>query len=274
MKTVAIVSLKGGVGKTTMAANLAAALAHHVPGGVLVVDFDLRNQLGVHFGLNCDVGLAQRSLRGTSWTRSAHEVGEGVTCLPFGALSYPEVRDFEALLARRPDLLRDGLSDPAFMRFSLTVIDAAPWPTELLERVLPLADLDLIVLLADPASFATLPSLRALLQRHPRADAHVLLNGVDGTRIARDVRVVLSAQPSLSVLPFVVHRDQAVPEALARQRPLVETAQSSQAAADFRCAAEWVIDALAAQPQKSEAPPAHGERRDGLDASLATRASQ
>lgn len=274
MKKVAIVSLKGGVGKTTTAANLGAALAPHVPGGVLLVDFDPRNQLGIHFGLGGDVGLAQRSLRGASWARSAQEVSDGITCLPFGEASHSEVRDFEALLARHPDLLRNGLSDPAFMQFPLAVIDAAPWPSELLERVLPIADLEVIVLLADPASFATLPSLRALLQRHPRAEAHVLLNCVDGTRLARDVRTVLSAQPSVSVLPFVIHRDQAVPEALARQRPLLETAQSSQAAADFRCAAEWVMDALVAQPRGTEAAPAHEERRDGLDTPLATGASQ
>jgi hypothetical protein len=78
----------------------------------------------------------------------------------------------------------------------------------------------------------------------------------------------------VSLLPFVIHRDQAVPEALARQRPLVETAQSSQAAADFRCAAEWVMDTLAAQPREKEAPPAAAEHREGLEAPVATGASQ
>jgi cellulose synthase operon protein YhjQ len=265
MKTVAVLSPKGGVGKTTTAANLAAALVQRAP-GVLLVDFDPRNQLGIHFGLDEDVGLAQRSLRGASWARSAHDVGDGLTCLPFGTLGHAGVSDFEALLREYPGLLRDGLADAAFARFPLAVIDTAPWPSPLLERVLAFADLSVIVLLADPASFATLPSLASLLRRHPRIEAHVLVNGVDGTRLARDVRAVIAAQTALSVLPFVIHRDQAVPEALAQQRTAVETARSSQAAADFLCAADWVIDALAARPADEEAPPTTATPREALGA--------
>jgi cellulose synthase operon protein YhjQ len=275
MKTVAIVSLKGGVGKTTTAANLGAALARKVPGGVLLVDCDPRNQLGIHFGLGGDVaGLAQMSLRRATWARATHEVGDGITCLPFGTPSHAEVRDFETLVARQPELMREGLDDPALEHLPLAVIDAAPWPSQLLETVLRLADLVVIVLLADPASFATLPSLHELLHQHPRADAHVLINGVDGTRLARDVRAVISAQPPVPVLPFAVHRDQAVPEALARQRPVVENAPSSQAAADFRCAAEWVMDALAAEARRSEASTAHSEGSEASDVPLASGASE
>ncbi len=275
MKTVAIVSLKGGVGKTTTAANLGAALAQQAPGDVLLVDSDPRNQLGIHFGLGCDApGLAQRSIRGAGWARAARQVSDGVSCLPFGALSPSELRELEALLVRHPELLREGLADPALKQFSLAVIDSAPWPSQLLERVLPLADLVLVVLLADAASFATLPSLRGLLQQHPRAAAHVLVNGVDGTRLARDVRAVLGSLPQVSLLPFVLHRDQALPEALASERPVLETAPSSQAAEDFRCAAEWVVEALAARPRESEQPPVDGQRANDQAPPLATGASQ
>jgi cellulose synthase operon protein YhjQ len=275
MKMVAIVSLKGGVGKTTTAANLGAALSQHAPGGVLLVDCDPRNQLGIHFGLGCGApGLTQRSLRGGSWARAAHQVWDGVTCLPFGAPSAAERGDFESLLAGRAELLREGLADPALERFGFAVIDAAPWPSQLLESLLPLADLVLIVLSADPASFATLPSLQALLQQHCRAAAHVLINCVDGTRLARDVRAVIAAQPEVSVLPFVVHRDQAVPEALASERPVLEHAPMSQAAEDFRCLADWVVDALATQPGKGEGAPARSERADDEAAPLVTGANQ
>jgi len=62
------------------------------------------------------------------------------------------------------------------------------------------------------------------------------------------------------VLPFVIHRDQAVPEALARQRPVLETAPSSQSALDLRRAAEWVMETLGADRPHVAAPV---ERDDG-----------
>jgi cellulose synthase operon protein YhjQ len=255
MKTVAIVSLKGGVGKTTTAANLGAALSSHLPDPVILVDCDPRNQLGMHFGLEPDAwGLAQASLRDTSWGRAARDVGGGIVCLPFGSRVPGVVREFEALASRRADLLRDGLADPALRELPLAVIDAAPWPSPLLDKVLPFADLVVVVLQPDPASFATLPSLHALLRQHPKVKAHILLNCVDGSRLGRDVRAVFPVEAGLDVLPFGIHRDQAVPEALARQRPVIETAPSSQGAEDFRCAAEWVMDVMVAQPAEHVRP--------------------
>jgi cellulose synthase operon protein YhjQ len=264
MKTVAIVSLKGGVGRTTVAANLGAALSPHQ--SVLLVDLDRRNQLGCHFGLAREAaGLAQVLTRAGGWARARWEVSDRLACVPFGPATPP--LDLEAQLARRPQLLDDGFADPALSDHALVLLDTG---VGLLDQALPRCDLLLAVLRADAASFATLPSLEALLAQHSGVAAHVLLNGVDGSRLARDVRTVMSARLPGLVLPFVIHADQAVPEALALQRPVLESAPSSLAADDFRRAAEWLRDALqAAQPAQPRAlspspvgaPPATGTSR-------------
>jgi cellulose synthase operon protein YhjQ len=258
MKTVAIVSLKGGVGKTTTAANLGAALARREHGDVLLVDLDPRNQLGIHLGLTPDVaGLAQASLRGVSWARAVQRSLDGVACLPFGAGG--DGGDFDALLARRPTLLGEALADLALQTNRLAVLDTAPWPSPLLDQALVVADLVIVALLADAASFATLPALQTLVRRQRArrpggANTWLLLNGVDGTRLGRDVRAVLTAQHALPALPFIIHRDTAVPEALAQQRPILAISPSSQAADDFERGAEWILDQLQAGDEQRARP--------------------
>jgi cellulose biosynthesis protein BcsQ len=117
-----------------------------------------------------------------------------------------------------------------------------------LQEALRAADLVIAVLLADAASFASLPALVAQLEAQRRAGArfaaHLLLNGVDGVALSRDVRTLMEAQAEISVLPLVIHRDEAVREALGAQRPVVEHAPSGQAAADLRQLAQWISDEL------------------------------
>lgn len=266
MKTIAVVSLKGGVGKTTTAANLGAALARRERGGVLLVDLDPRNQLGIHVGLAGDgAGLAEASLRGVSWERVLCRSLDDVSCLPFGAHRDGLGGELDALLARRPNLVGDGLAELSLQAHRLAVLDTPPWPSPLFDQALALADLVLVVLLADAASFATMPALQSLLRgrRARRDDARtfVLLNCVDASRLGRDVRALVAGLPELPLLPLVIHRDAAVPEALALERPVMAASPSSQAADDFERLAEWLLDALGTE---SEARPPSASRRDPI----------
>ena len=265
MKTIAIASLKGGVGKTTTAANLGAALAKRERGGVLLVDLDPRNQLSSHVGLAGDcAGLAEASLRGVSWERVLQRSLDCVSCLPFGVHRDGLVGELDALLARSSNLLGDGLADVSLAAHAVAVIDTAPWPSPLLDQALALADLVIVVLQADAASFATLPALQSLLRHRKRRrggdpGAQVLLNCIDGTRLGRDVRALISAQPELPLLQVAIHRDTAVPEALALQRPILSASPSSQAADDFERLAAWVLDELAADEGKRPSLPSRAD---------------
>lgn len=254
MHTVALFSLKGGVGTTTLTANLGAALAQTQAHGLIAVDLSPRNQLGIHFGLNGrEPGLGHALLRGVGWSRALRQGIDRIGCLPFGELSDEEFGAFEQNLEKNSSLLREGLADLPLEPNGIALFDVAAAPAVLARQALALANLVIVVLLPDAASFATLPVLLELLKRHRSfvqdgdPAAHILLNGVDGTRLTRDVRALLSitpGSPALLHLPVVIHRDEAVREALAAGRTLVETASSSQAAADFKAAAAWLVEEL------------------------------
>ena len=69
MKTIAIVSAKGGVGKTTIAATLGLALSR-AGHPALLVDLDPQNALRFHLGVEsqaAEAGLARASLADIPW---------------------------------------------------------------------------------------------------------------------------------------------------------------------------------------------------------------
>jgi len=280
MKSIAIASLKGGVGKTTTAANLGAALARRQRDGVLLVDLDPRNQLGMHVGLAADcAGLAEASVRGVRWERVLQRSLDDISCLPFGAPRDGLGGELDAIFACRATLLADGLAEPALQTHHVAVLDTPPWPSPLLDQALSLADIVIVVLMADAASFATLPAVRSLLRRRAAsragdARAWLLMNCVDSTRLSRDVQALVAAQPELPLVEPAIHRDTGVPEAFALQRPVILASPTSQAADDFERVAAWAIEELAAESPARPAQASRGEANPITDVASAHEASR
>jgi cellulose synthase operon protein YhjQ len=249
----AVVSMKGGVGKTTVAANLGAVLSQDRAHNVLLVDFDPRNQLGLHFGMSVTdvIGLAHALEHDGPVAQALHYRLDRLPFLPFGMLDEDQRDRFEDRLRERPTLLHDALDTPEFRDFHFALVDAAPGPSLYLRHVLSIANLVLVVLQPDAASFATLPSIQAALDRwcRPRADfagAFFVVNGMETSRrLARDLRAAYAGQLGDALVPFVVHTDQAVREALAFQRPVVDQSPTCQATADFRQLASFVSAQMA-----------------------------
>jgi len=265
VRTVAIVSMKGGVGKTAIAANLGASLARMASGETLVVDFDPRNQLGIHFGMDprSGVGLAETLLIGANPGPLIHTPSDGPDYLPFGRVTDRDRAELESIASKRPHVLQQALCESPLSGYAFVVIDSAPGPSSLLLPVLLAADLVVAVVLADAASFATLPDLLELSgmasERRRPENLHVLINAADDdTCLGRDVRALLGAQKDVSVLPFAIHRDEAVREALACRRTVLAHAPTSQASADFRSLAEWLRQEMAREVSAPPVRPSEG----------------
>lgn len=245
MTTLAIVSMKGGVGKTSTTANLAAALAekhHGLP--VFALDLDPQNSLHLHFGVDAADGVCRQSLKNGDWREIAHPSQFGVTCLPYGNMTEPERVEFEALLEQDPhwigrQLLQAGCLD------GLVLIDTPPGPTVYLRQAFACADLVIIVLLADAASFLTIPAMESWLhdmsQTRPDLSSVYLLNQVDSdSSLRRDVAEILRHNLGERLVPVGIHSDEAVSEALAFQKPVLHYDPHSQATHDLQRLANWL----------------------------------
>jgi len=250
---VAVVAAKGGVGKTTVAASLCAALA--ATGlRVLAIDLDPQNALRLHLVADlagCEAGLASALLHQTPWPHVMRPGRSGVVLLPFGSIDDEIQLDIERYLAQQPDWLRQTLDSFALPPDTLVVLDTPPGPSVYLQQALRVSQLNVVTLLPDAASFATLPIIDRMIGKYcgPREDflaTGYLVNQFDASkRLARDVLQALRDSLGERLLG-AVHLDQAVSEALASAVPLKSYAPHAQATHDFDHCAQQLMHRLGA----------------------------
>jgi cellulose synthase operon protein YhjQ len=252
MPLICITSPKGGVGKTTIAANLAHALCR-AGRRVLAVDFDPQNALRLHFGvpLGEPAGFVANLPRRPDWRVMARETASGVRLLPHGSLDARGALAISTALERDPALidtpLRSMLEDSGLV----VVADTAPGPSRALAALVPHATIVAVVLHPDGGSCAMLPELesgrflgRGTLGGLLAARMRIVLNQVDpGSRLSDEVASAMLRHFG-SRLFGAVCRDPAVAEALASQGLVADHAPGSQAAEDLVELARAVDQAL------------------------------
>ncbi|RAI59930.1 cellulose biosynthesis protein BcsQ [Roseicella frigidaeris] len=252
MPLLCIASPKGGVGKTTLAANLADALRRQGR-RLLAIDLDPQNALRLHFGVPLEerAGFLAGLPRGIAWRDAIRRTPSGVALLPFGTIAAAEALAVTAALEASPALLtgpvREMLADPAL----LVVADLPPGPSRALELLAPLASLVLVVLLADAQGVALVPEIESGrflglggLAGPAPSRLRLVLNQVDQeARLSRTVAAAMARHLGPRLLGALA-REEVVAEALAEQRLLLDSAPASQAAQDLRDLAQDVAAAL------------------------------
>ncbi|RZS80348.1 cellulose biosynthesis protein BcsQ [Pigmentiphaga kullae] len=250
MKIIAVVSAKGGVGKTTAAANLCAALRQ---GGrnVLAIDLDPQNALHLHFGDDPQriTGTSRATLARQDWRDIRFSSSSGVVVLPYGAVNEDDRRAFEHHLEVHADWLTRNLQSLGLGTEDVVVLDTPPGPSIYMRTALSAAQLSVIVTLPDAASYATLPMMEGLVQTYcvtrPDFINHVfVVNQVDNSRqLARDVLQVMRADFGKRVVG-VIHQDQSVSEALAFNQSVLDYDPRCQATQDYLACAQSIEDVL------------------------------
>lgn len=158
---IVVMSAKGGVGKTTVAASL-AKLLKRPQGRTLVLDLDPQNALLSHFKLpRSTPGINQARLAEEGWSGIRAITESGIECLPFGPSNAADVRAFEAQLADNPAWLMQQLATLELDRDDLLIIDSATGTSPWLHPMLALADRVVALTLADAASYLVLDKLQA-----------------------------------------------------------------------------------------------------------------
>lgn len=252
MILIAVVSMKGGVGKTSTTANLGAALAARLgPGRVGVVDLDPQNSLHLHFGLGTALkeGVCNQSLQDGDWRDVSFPSKFGVVCLPYGEVNESERESFETLLAEQPDWIWTQLVRAGFGDDHVVLIDTPPGPSVYLRQAFACANVAVIVLLADAGSYATIPAMESwvaeISAQRPALDTVYVLNQVDSSvPLSRDVAEVLRSHLGKRVAPIGIHRDEAVSEALAFQQPVLTYDPHCQATHDIQRLAGWLMESV------------------------------
>ena len=250
MSVVVVASMKGGVGKTSVTANLAIAMAAELGSGcVSIIDLDPQNALHLHLGLDTLElqGVCKQALRGKSWRGLMVDGAFGVTCLPYGVASEPERKAFEDILASEPDWLQRQLTQAGLGGDDVVLIDMPPGPSVYLNQGFACADLLLIVLLADAGSYSTIAAMESWIDQialhRPDLQSVYLLNQIDeSVRLNRDTGEVLRQRLDQRLSPVGIHRDEAVSEALAFLQPVLFYDPQCQATHDFQRLAALLLE--------------------------------
>jgi cellulose synthase operon protein YhjQ len=245
VRTVAFISGKGGVGKSTVCANLAAALAKRSK-KVVVIDLDPQNSQRLHLGLNADeiAGLSREGIDVSSLFDSPF----GVHFIPFGRVTDVDLEQFAFQLSQNSQWLRDRINSLAICEFDYVFVDTPPGASVYVEQALKAANRSIVVTLPDAASFVTLEQTNQLIAHHTVSNLQYegtfrLINQMPKeSRLAHQMRDAIFADKTTPVVPLVIHKDPSVPQSLAYERPVTEYRASSIASLDFQHLADWLME--------------------------------
>jgi cellulose synthase operon protein YhjQ len=265
MPLIAVASPKGGVGKTTLAANIAhdfVRLGHRV----VALDLDPQNALGMHFGADpyeragfvTSLKTAPDPRR--AWQMHLQMTPSGIALLPHGHATFQQSLVINGDLMEQPLLLlaplRDVLEDPEVV----IIADTPPGPSAAASVISAIADYMVVVLLSDAASVVQLPKIdsRGMYRGaggmpFPIERIGFIINQIDmRSRLSRAAAEAADRHLGPRLLGRV-YRDEHVPEALARQTSLTAYAPESKAAQDVTAIARKIVDAVASSAQPAAA---------------------
>lgn len=236
MTMICVGSLKGGVGKTTLAANLAYAI-QRLGHKVIAIDFDSQNSLRLHFGMALadSAGHATECGEHADWSRLVQQSESGVRYLPYGRVSRSQICSYDQLLRSDPSILVKRLASFAHQTEAVFIADLPPGFSAALQALSGLNPIMINVLLPDGASLSLLPEIESGMFYNEDAGQrnYFVLNQVDvRSQLNREVTQFLNERLGSSLLG-IVHRDEAVPEANASQMSVFKYAQASSATADI-----------------------------------------
>jgi len=251
MKVVTIVSSKGGVGKTTLAANLASVLAN-LGRRIVVIDLDPQNALRLHLGVGLDSidGISRTTLGGGTLSQAMFDGIDGISVMPYGVLVEDDYRRFEAQLDQDAFWLSRALAQLGLGQDDIVIVDTPPGTSPYTRNALSAAQFALSVVLADAASYAAIPQMERMIenysaQRPDFGGYGYVVNQVDQSRqLQKDVLKVLRDTLGTRLFPGVIHADEGISEALACDTTLLHYDPLSQAAADLRACGAWLLQMI------------------------------
>lgn len=257
-QVLAVVSQKGGVGKTTTALNIAAALARR-GNKVLLVDAD--PQGSVRFGLGLSAAATHVGLSDyLAGTAEMHKVVR-TTTLPWlrvvaagSVTESPKHEEYQRLFAESPRT--SELFERARARGYTVIVDTPPGLGPVVHRALACSQHVLVPLQCEPLALQTttqiLRGIRASLAQNPGlALEGILLTMVETGNAASEkvAKYVREQLPKGLVLDISIPRTAASVDAFAAGQPVLLRAPDDPAAQAYRALADLLAPRLAPRPK-------------------------
>jgi cellulose synthase operon protein YhjQ len=221
-KVIALVSPKGGVGKTTLCAALACTLAHS--GRMIAIDLDPQNALQYHLGVGTAAPVQVAPAE--SWSDLLQEGANGTQVLPFGLLAGDDVAQLAHHFQTEPHWLAKQLAEMHLDTQDIVMIDTPAGHSPYLEQVLAVADQIVTIVTPDAGSFIALNQMQPVLDG--RDNCSYIVNQFDTSRtFSQDMLEVLKRKIGHKLIG-IVSLDYAISEGLAYGvSPFKEREQSS-----------------------------------------------
>lgn len=242
MAIVGLQGLRGGVGTTSIAAALGWSL-QQLGESVLIIDATPDNLLRLHFNIDFaeSGGWARALLNNQDWRSAAWSYTTHCDVLPFGQLTNAEREAFTSLEEVPGYFSRALQALKASGRYRWILVDL-PYGYDPLTRGL-LEQVEHVITVVKPDSNC---HTRLHQQTLPQG-AHLLVNYLRVQSQLQDDIYQLWLQSQRSMIPIVIHRDEAMAESAAFKQPLGEYRPDSLVAQELMTLASWCLLQFGAQ---------------------------
>jgi cellulose biosynthesis protein BcsQ len=239
VRVVALYSIKGGVGKTATAVNL-AYLSAATGQRTLLWDLDPQGASSFYLRIRTEVAKPKKLLRGKRPLEDAVKGSdfERLDLLP----ADPAYRRMDLLLdeAKKPKAQLRQLVEPVREAYDLLILDCPPSLTLVSENVFRAVDALLVPVIPTPLSLRTLTQLLDFLAAEGLADVAVWPFFALADRRKRLHQVILATTPDprVTMLSTVIPYRSEVEQMGVHRAPVATYAPDSQAAEAY--AALWI----------------------------------